>query len=368
MDSKNQGRRRYSREFFFQIINSIADFVRVVDVDNDVIYMNGAMEDSLGGDLSAYEKDKLAKQLLNDFSVTRRTLETGEVIQQDQYYKNQSYSVKTSPLWNGNGELVGAVEVFRKNTRDRILHEELVERNKTMNHEMAMAALIQQALLPEKGFLKNLKVNYLYLPQDIISGDLFDLFPVQDHKIAFYISDTVGHGFASGMTTMFINQAMRTMDSKTLLDPVKTLTLLHKKFIDLHLDTSLYFTIFYGVYDSKDHKISYANAGHNCPPILYSQGRAENLETPGLPIMSYFQEVNYSQKEISAYPGDHLLLYTDGLIESTNRDQEEYGLDRLREVLVQNPWDSIKRVQEDLGKFTGNKFKDDLSILDIKIF
>ena len=84
--------------------------------------------------------------------------------------------------------------------------------------------------------------------------------------------------------------------------------------------------------------------------------------------MSYFQEVNYSQKEISAYPGDHLFLYTDGLIESTNRDQEEYGLDRLEGILVQDPWDSIKRVQEDLGEFTGNKFKDDLSILDIKIF
>ena len=368
MDSKKQRRSRYSSEFFFQIINSIADFVRVVDVDNDVIYMNGAMEDTLGGDLSDYEKDKLAQQLLNDFSVTRRTLETGEVIQQDQYYKNQSYSVKTSPLWNGNGELVGAVEVFRRNTRDRILHEKLVERNKTMNHEMAMASLIQRALLPQKGFLKNLKIDYLYLPQDTISGDLFDFFPIQDNKFAFYISDTVGHGFASGMTTMFINQAMRTMDRKVLLNPGKTLELLHKKFLDLHLEMGFYFTIFYGVYDNNNHKISYANAGHNCPPILYRQGSGESLQSSGLPIMTYFQEVNYKGQEISAYPGDHLFLYTDGLIESTNKEREEYGLDRLKKVLLRDPWNSIRGVQEDLENFAGKKLNDDLSILDVKIF
>ena len=364
----SQGRSRYSKEFFFQIINSIADFVRVVDTDNDVIYMNGAMEDALGEDLSLYEKNKFAKQVFNDFSVTRRTLETGEVIQQDQYYKNKSYSVKTSPLWNSNGELVGAVEVFRSNNRDRILHKQLTERNKSLNQEMISAASIQKALLPDLGFFQNLKVNYLYHPQDHISGDLFDLFSISENKIGFYVSDTVGHGFASGMTTMFINQVMRALPVEILLDPVKTLRELHRKFKDLHLDKGFYFTIFYGVYDKKDHKIVYSNAGHNCPPLLFNQKEMKTLELTGLPIMSYFEELDHQVKESPCYPGDHLLLYTDGLIECTNKKGENYGLHRFQKAAVKFPWDTLRGIEEDVKTFTGNKSKDDQSALDLFVF
>lgn len=359
MDLVRFEEKTYPKEFFFQIINSIADFVQVVNKKNQVIYRNDAMKEVFSQGQG---------EGLTDFSVTRRTLETGEVIQQEQAYLDESYSVKTSPLWDDQGNLVGAVEVFRSNSREKKLHEKLVEKNQAMSHEMVLASSIQQALLPRKGFLKTIKVGHYFEPLDYISGDLFDVFSLDDRHIAFYMSDTVGHGFASGMVTMFIHQAMRTLEKEILLHPSLALEKIGKKFRDLKLNLDYYFTMFYGVYDLEDQVLSYANAGHNCPPILKGRNLCMPLEITGRPIMGYAYEDFYESHQIPVYPGDQLLLCTDGFIESSNEHKEYYGFPRLLQLMETISGDLIDCLVQDQNQFTWGPLTDDRTALSLEIY
>ncbi len=361
MDLVRFEEKTYPKEFFFQIINSIADFVQVVNKKNQVIYRNDTMKEVL-------KEAKKQGTVLTDFSATQRTLETGEVIQQEQTYLGESYSVKTSPLWNKEGDLVGAVEVFRSNSREKKLHEELVEKNQSMVHEMVLASSVQKALLPRKGFLKTVKVGYYFEPLDYISGDLFDVFSLDDRHIAFYMSDTVGHGFASGMVTMFIHQAMRTLEKEILLHPSLTLEKIGKKFRNLKLNLDYYFTMFYGVYDLEGQVLSYANAGHNCPPILKGRNLCMPLEITGRPIMGYAYEDFYESHQIPVYPGDQLLLCTDGFIESSNEHKEYYGFPRLLQLMETISGDLIDCLVQDQNQFTWGPLTDDRTALSLEMY
>ncbi len=179
----------------FQVLNAIADLVRVLDYKEKVVFVNKAMEDLLG-----YDPDKkvcILGEDLFDPEITKRALMSGEVIQREENIGSMVFSVKCSPIINKKGEILGVVEVFRNVTMARKLQKELIDKNRFMTNETNAASLIQKKVLPDKGFIKNLKVNYLYKPSTILSGDMFDVFQIDDDNIGMYIADSVGHGFAA---------------------------------------------------------------------------------------------------------------------------------------------------------------------------
>src|SRR5699024_6036638 len=107
------------------------------------------------------------------------------------------------------------------------------------------AKKIQMSILPKKGVFGPLKIDYLYRPSEILSGDMFDIHKIDDEHIGIYISDVVGHGVSASIMTMFIRQTMESI-MKDTLSPSDAISNLHKSFLDLNLDDENYFTLFYG--------------------------------------------------------------------------------------------------------------------------
>ncbi|MDO5713826.1 MAG: SpoIIE family protein phosphatase [Tissierellia bacterium] len=352
-----------------QILNGIADFVRVVNKDNEVVFINDAMKEVLGGDP---EKLTCAVPFDSCFLcnplITLRSLQTGEIIQREESYQQDTYSVKTSPIWGDEGKIVGAVEVYRNKSREKKLQMELIEKNRIATKEMAQAKNIQHSLLPKKGFYGNVKVNHIYIPSDVISGDMLDVFQINEDVLGFYMSDTVGHGFASGMTTLFIRETLRNLSYRELMIPSRTLEEIHRKFNSLGLDIEIYFTIFYGVYNKRENRLYFSNGGHNCAPIKITSEGCTPIKITGRPISRIFEKSSYEDFFIDIHCGDRFLLYTDGITESKNEKQENFGLERLIALGNQYKVDLLENILDYRNQFTWGDQKDDISALLLDIY
>lgn len=351
-----------------QILDGIADMVRIVDLSNRIVFFNRSMEETFDGEI-----DRLLCPVdeegygICDLRFSERTLQTGEIIQREERIGEGYFSVKTSPILGDDGLIQGAIEVFRNKTREKKLQIEIVNRNKNMTREMHSASSIQRSLLPSPGRVLNIDYDLVYEPAEILSGDMVDIFEISEDKLAFYMADSVGHGFSSSMTTMFIYQALRNMPQDLQEDPVLALGELQDRFAGLSLKAENYFTIVYGVYNKKTCRLDFANAGHNCPPLVLGRDGVREVKLRGYPINPLFKEETYDQAGLSLEPGDQVLLLTDGAIECLNKDQDQYGLARVKEAFLRNDQDFLAGLEADIHKFSYGKLEDDMSLLWLKL-
>ncbi|WP_138159928.1 SpoIIE family protein phosphatase [Peptoniphilus catoniae] len=350
----------------YQMLDAIADLVRVIDANDRVIFVNSAMEKQLG-----YDKMTLVCRI-DEFeiptTIAKRTIDTGEIIQREEIINGIYYSVKCSPIRNTGGQILGAIEVFRNISTERKLITEIIDKNKNLSVEMAQAEKIQTLLLPEEGFNENIKLNYIYKPSSILSGDMFDLFKIDEDNFGIYIADTVGHGFAASMLTMFIRFIIRSIRPYTLLSPAKALKALQTRFSELNLGIENYFTFFYGVYNKKTSAFLYSNAGHYPSPILISKGEAQVLESRGYPITKFLKDADYTEKKTDLNTGDKLFLMTDGIMDSKNSKNEIYGTNRVVKILEDHENGELDLLANDLYKFTLGEQKDDITAVLLKVW
>ncbi|CDZ75336.1 Serine phosphatase RsbU [Peptoniphilus sp. ING2-D1G] len=350
----------------YQILDAIADLVRVVDANNQVIFVNEAMSRQLGYDVKTLVCSISENEV--PLNIAKRTIETGETIQREEIIKDFHYSVKCSPIKDSKGDVLGAVEVFRNTSIEHKLVTEIIDKNKKLTIEMAKAKKIQTSLLPKQGFMENIKINYIYEPYSILSGDIFDIFKIDKDNFAIYISDTVGHGFASSMVTMFVRFIMRNLSPETLKVPSQTLGELQEKFSELDLDLETYFTCFYGIYNRKKAKLIYSNAGHYPAPILLSGEKINILETPGYPITKFLNKFKYEDKTVDFNISDKLLLMTDGVVDAKNYHKDNYGMSRVLDILKGNENGELSVLRKSLNGFIWGEQKDDITALLLKVW
>lgn len=339
----------------YHVLEGMADWVRVIDKDGTVIYANKTMKEGLGGNLEGRKcYEALGKSEPCRYCITDISIDTGEIVQKEERVGNRFFSVKSSPVADSDGNIYAAVEVFRDVTRERKLEKELKEKNKKMSKDLLFAKTLQQKILPQKGVYKNIKFDFLYKPCEMLSGDMFDIFYIDDNHIGMYISDVAGHGVTASMMTMFVRQTMRAIKDE-IKSPSKTLTNLHKRFVDLNLDDDKYFTIFYGILNTNTNEFTYSNAGHNCIPILFNDEKVELLKIIGFPICYIYENINYLENSIKLTKGDKILFYTDGITEVQNQKKKQFGLEGVIKVLKENEGNLLCSLEEKVDKF---KFKD----------
>ena len=347
------------------ILNGIADLVRVLDSNNQVIFVNSAMEELMGASAMEMTCEPDGRFFCN-LSIAERTLRTGEIIQREEYIENNYYSVKCSPIFDDD-KIVAVVEVFRNITMEKKLQREIINKNKELDLEMNEAKKIQLGLLPEKGFIGGAMIDYIYRPSNILSGDMFNVFEINRDNLGIYISDTVGHGFASSQVTMFVNFMFKNLTTKALLNPSIALEEIKKKFNSINLDINIYFTCFYGVYNRRENTFKFSNAGHNPCPILTRNRTSYELVTAGLPISRMFEDTNYEDNVIDLFCGDKLLFITDGIPELKNSQGEDYGIKRLGDILNRHSVDELYEIRNDIISFTAKEPKDDMTAVLLKV-
>ncbi len=349
-----------------KLLDTMTDLIRVVDKDNRVVYYNHAMKQALEK-LEGTGGDEDRRDGHDDFRMTARSLGSGENIQRETYIGEAYYSVKTNPIRSETGEIIGAIEVFRDKSLEKRLQIELIEKNRALMDEQMNAASIQRALLPQRGYDRFFFMDYFYLPAELLSGDFFDLIEIDEDRTAIYIADVVGHGFASSMATLFISQTMRNMDPDILSDPTVAMMELVHRFRDLNLPADMYFTMFLGVFSKKQRKFTYANAGHDCPPLFKRKNHVRLLMNSGFPVTPLVEASFYECRTAYLQKGDELLFYTDGVTEGRNKRGEQYGVGALRALfseIGEEPLTDIRRVLQD---FIYEDIVDDMTCVYIKM-
>lgn len=349
----------------FNIVDGMIDWVRVVDKSNTVIYANKMMLKDLGNDIigkKCYSVLQSDKKCTNCISFN--TLMTGKINNKESEYNGKIYNVISSPLKNSLGEIIASVEVFRDITKEKQLAKCLKENNTKMVNDLRFAKNMQKRMLPPKGNYNGLNISYIFEPSEMLSGDVFDVFQIDSENTGIYMCDVVGHGVSASLLTMFVRQSLRTI-SKNSVDINKIMGELHKTFLGLNLDADKYFSIFFGIYNKNKKTFTYVNAGHNTAPIVLEEEKITELKAIGYPICNLFDSVEYDESSINLHKGDKLIFYTDGIVEAKNKDNEEFGTNRLINIIKkrENILDSVNHT---FHEFCG-KQKDDYAMLMLEI-
>jgi serine phosphatase RsbU (regulator of sigma subunit) len=194
--------------------------------------------------------------------------------------------------------------------------------------EMDTARLIQQSILPSKApKVAGLDIAARYVPMTSVGGDFYDFFAVDENRIGIVVADVSGHGMpaaliASMLKIAFATQAANACDPARLVKGLNDI--LFGKF------ESHFITAAYAFIDTEKHTVTYAGAAH--PPLLvrdHSSGKAYPILENGL-LLGYFPDAKFCAAEAPFRPGDWLVLYTDGLSETRDGSDEQFGQERLR--------------------------------------
>ena len=259
--------------------------------------------------------------------------------------------------------LVVALENKRLGRRQ--LEQEVLKR------EMEIASQVQQLLfpatLPNTDFLK---AEVTYIPHSRVGGDYYDLIASGEDKIYFCVADVSGKGMAAALLMSNFQAALRTLlRSHTDLE-----TLIHQLNFTLFDLTKgeRFLTFFLGEYEFASGNLRFVNAGHN-PPVLCSaaSGAIEFLEA-GTTILGAFELVPFLEVGIREGLRDFTIhLYTDGLTEAMNPEEEEFGEQRFNEFIEknrdQNPAQFHREFRLAMDKFSKKvPFHDDLTLLSLR--
>ncbi len=212
----------------------------------------------------------------------------------------------------------------------------------------------------------NLTVSGCNFPCLSVGGDYFDVFPIGDGRTAFLIADVSGKGLGAALLTTMLQGALSGMTLGA--DPARVFNHINRFLCD-HAEVGRYATMFFGVMDPKGH-LEFINAGHPSP-FLIREGKAETPFTEGSYPVGLVPEAEYTAACLKLEPGDTLVLFSDGVTEAMDPDDEMFGMTRLGEVL--NDKDKVplehlqKCVLESVENFVrGARQADDLTMLIVR--
>ncbi len=351
-------------KYSIDIINGMIDWVRVIDSDHRIVFMNNAMKEQTGDFVGKKCYRGLGLQGPCPNCITDETLKTGRIHMKEETVGDRTFSVASSPIRNKDGKVSSAVEVFRDITKEKMLERSIKEQNRKLSANLCFAKTLQQKMLPEKGTVNGrISIEYEYIPCEMLGGDLFDVFQADDRSTVIYIFDIAGHGVMSAMITMFVRQTVRAFAERGL-HPSAVLEGLVREFNRLGLESDSFITILYGVFNSDNNIFTYANGGHN-PPMLLQGGSARFVEGTGVPICSLAEACEYREYMLKLENGDYMYLYTDGITEARDETGEFFGQERL--ALTAEKSRNIKDIMKSVKDFSRGKLPDDVAILGVKV-
>jgi sigma-B regulation protein RsbU (phosphoserine phosphatase) len=245
-------------------------------------------------------------------------------------------------------------------------------KNANVVHEMELAKQIQLSLLPESPpKIPGIQIASLTVSAEHVGGDYYDFFARDDRIIDAVIADVSGHNVGAALIMVETRSVLR-VQVNINNSPGEILSSLNDLLLNDLSRAELFITMFYVKYDTVTQWLSYASAGHNHPLLFNaSDGTCQELDAEGL-ILGVKENVEFEEKSIQLDIGDILLLYTDGLTETTDREGEMFGIERLSNLLKEfhssPPQNLIDAIYRELVSFAGGvKLSDDVSIVAMRI-
>ena len=263
--------------------------------------------------------------------------------------------------------------VGRQQERLRTLVAELQEALRTqtaymaLQHDLQIATRVQRSFLPgERLDTAGVHIHATMHTAKEVGGDFYDFFPLDEDRVGIVIGDVVGKGVPASLFMAVTRTVIRGTARYVEDGPGKCLQMVNETLADASR-SEVFVTVFYGIFDRRDGKLWYANGGHN-PPVLVAPGQAELLPLTGGVALAMFDGLDYGAGQVVIPPRGKLFLYTDGVPESTNSEEEEFGYDRMRESLLtcadRSPSDTIEMMLRKVEAFAGEAPQfDDIAML-----
>jgi serine phosphatase RsbU (regulator of sigma subunit) len=257
---------------------------------------------------------------------------------------------------------------------DRIVEQEKLRR------DLALAAEVQRRLLPERPPEAGIaSVAAVSLPARSVGGDYYDFIEISDHQIGIALADIAGKGVAAALIMSVVHASLRIISSEGEIS-LPQLADRMNRFLHRSTRSNSYATFFYAQIDERSRQLRYVNAGHNPPYLvraLDTQGvnddhmEIQELSTGGA-VIGLFPQMSYEEATVDLRSGDMLIMFTDGVTEALNPNEEEFGNERLQ-ALVRSvahlPVQEIaSRVTAELKQWIDTAAQyDDLTFVVIKV-
>jgi len=217
------------------------------------------------------------------------------------------------------------------------LYEEARENERQLRHDLDTAREIQRQLLPTGAReVPGLDLAAGYVPARELGGDFYDFLPYGEGRLALALGDVSGKGTAAALYGSLAMGTVREIVFDHACEPACLLALLNQRLLAARLD-SRFIAMLFAVYDASSRKLTLANAGGPYP-LLVRKGRVEAILLEGVPL-GLIPDTQYDESTIDLEPGDVVVFASDGILESENPTQEEFGPQRLKDILA-----SISRV------------------------
>ena len=202
-----------------------------------------------------------------------------------------------------------------------------------------------------------------------VGGDFYDFYFIDDDNLAFLIADVSGKGIPAAMFMMTSKTIIKSL-AESGMSVEAVFTNANEKLCEGN-DAGMFVTAWFGILNVKTGKVLFANAGHNPPLVKHADGTYEYLKSRAGFVLAGMEGVRYRRNELDLAPGDAIYLYTDGVTEATDLNNELYGEERLYNVLATNKDADTKTIceviKEDVDKFVGEAPQfDDITMLALK--
>lgn len=288
------------------------------------------------------------------------------------------------------GKLIGVLSLFNKRGNEQfdkndlrllsiiatessqvIENARLLEEEKkllSVTEELRISGLIQQKLLPSTlPDIEGYQVAAANIPAKEVGGDYYDVIPLSGDKFAFCFGDVSGKGMPAALLMSNLQATIRSLMLSNH-EPAKivqqTNTLIHAT-----TTSDKFITFFLGILDVESNTFSYCNAGHD-KPLDFLNNSFNELATGGVPL-GFLPHFDYSEFSLNIDLGQILVIYTDGVTEAMNKDEDEFGLDNLKSVVKSNKDNSATDILNNIleaidNHASGATQMDDITLIVLK--
>jgi len=239
--------------------------------------------------------------------------------------------------------------------------------------ELNTAKEIQLGILP-KTFPpfpdhKQIDIYAALNPAKEVGGDLYDYYFIDENKLCFTIGDVSDKGVPAALMMVITKTLIKTSASKKI-SPARIMMEVNKA-ISSDNPRTMFVTLVIGILDLDTGLITYSNGGHNPPVLIGNNGEARYIKQISGPVVGVMDDMQYKDLSLKLEPGEAFFMYTDGVTEARNMDQNFYSdqrlLERIMEIGPAESESTIHAILSDIKDFVGKAPQyDDIAMLNIK--
>jgi sigma-B regulation protein RsbU (phosphoserine phosphatase) len=219
-----------------------------------------------------------------------------------------------------------------------------------------------------QAIVEGLQVAVKWQPATTVGGDYIAAFRIDDDHVALCVADVVGKGLPAALLMANFQAALKSLVSQHL-SPAEVSTRLNEV-LYANIPLHKFVTAFYAVVNIHDRTLTFTNAGHNPSLLVRSSGECLRLEAGGS-VLGAFPNGSFTQEQIELRAGDRLLLFTDGLTEALDDCGEQFGEERLLQLLTEHRTCNVEELNELLfttvTEFCNNSFRDDAALMVVGV-